>query len=56
MKNYFKNGACGLEMTSSLNGNCWINVENPTQEDKNYLLNELQIPEAFYNDIEDIDE
>ncbi|MCL9803954.1 magnesium transporter CorA family protein [Flavobacterium amniphilum] len=56
MKNYFKNGSCGLEITDNRNGNCWINIENPTPEDKNYLLNELQIPEAFYNDIEDIDE
>ena len=56
MRNYFKNGACGLEMTNSLNQNCWINIETPTQEDKDFLLNQLKVPEAFYNDIEDIDE
>jgi magnesium transporter len=27
-----------------------------TEAEKKYLLEELQIPEAFYNDIEDIDE
>lgn len=36
--------------------NCWINVEVPTLNEKNYLINELGIPEAFYNDIEDVDE
>ncbi|MEO5955350.1 MAG: hypothetical protein ABIR36_06640, partial [Nitrospiraceae bacterium] len=33
--------------------NCWINIEAPTAAEKEYLLKELQIPEAFYNDIED---
>jgi magnesium transporter len=36
--------------------NCWINIECPTEAEKEYVLEELQIPEAFYNDIEDIDE
>lgn len=36
--------------------NCWINVEVPTLEEKNYLITELGIPEAFYNDVEDVDE
>lgn len=36
--------------------NGWINVVCPTKEDKRFLLHELQIPQAFYNDIEDIDE
>lgn len=56
MKKYYKNGVSGLEITDNLNQNCWINIESPTQEDKSFLLNDLQIPEAFYNDIEDIDE
>ncbi|WP_163407699.1 magnesium transporter CorA family protein [Flavobacterium ajazii] len=36
--------------------NCWISIQDPTDSEKKYLLEELQIPEAFYNDIEDIDE
>jgi len=36
--------------------NCWINVEIPTLDEKNYLINDVGIPEAFYNDIEDVDE
>jgi magnesium transporter len=35
--------------------NCWINVECPTEAEKKYVLDELK-SEAFYNDIEDIDE
>lgn len=36
--------------------NCWINVECPTGADKAYLLNDLKIPESYFNDIEDVDE
>ena len=28
----------------------------PAEEEKRYLIDELGIPEAFYNDIEDVDE
>ena len=34
----------------------WISIEEPTEEDKKFLLEDLSIPIAFYNDIEDIDE
>jgi magnesium transporter len=33
-----------------------VNCEQPNDEDKAILFNELQIPEAYFNDIEDIDE
>src|SRR6187402_2014224 len=46
----------GLVKTDQLEKNCWINAVCPTKEDKKFLLEELQIPQAFYNDIEDIDE
>ncbi|WP_284651093.1 magnesium transporter CorA family protein [Flavobacterium terrisoli] len=46
----------GLVKTDQLEKNCWINAVCPTKEDKKFLLDELQIPQAFYNDIEDIDE
>ncbi|MFA5299703.1 MAG: magnesium transporter CorA family protein [Lutibacter sp.] len=55
MKTFLKNGQ-GLIKCEKWESNCWVNVERPTEDDKNYLLNELQIPEAFYNDIEDVDE
>ena len=36
--------------------NCWINVVSPTQEDIRYLIDEKGVPEAFIDDIEDVDE
>ena len=36
--------------------NCWVNIENPSATEKQYILKELNVPEAFYNDIEDVDE
>jgi magnesium transporter len=55
MKAFYKNNN-GLISIKDWQPNCWINVENPTENEKNYILNELQIPEAFFNDINDIDE
>ncbi|GEC78351.1 magnesium transporter CorA family protein [Flavobacterium aquatile] len=55
MITFYKNEN-GLLKTDKREENCWINVVCPTNEDKKFLLNDLQIPEAFYNDIEDIDE
>lgn len=55
MRAFYKNNN-GLVVSSEWTPNCWINVECPTNEEKKYVLDELQIPEAFYNDIEDIDE
>lgn len=55
MKAFYKNNN-GLIESAAWIPNCWINVECPTEEEKKYLLEELKIPEEFYNDIEDIDE
>ncbi|MCW2120164.1 magnesium transporter CorA family protein [Flavobacterium sp. 7A] len=55
MRVFYKNNT-GLTTTSTWESNCWINIECPTPEEKEYLLEELQFPESFYNDIEDIDE
>ena len=55
MKAFYKNNN-GLIESAAWTPNCWINVECPTEEEKKYLLEELKIPEEFYNDIEDIDE
>ncbi|HSD15468.1 MAG TPA: magnesium transporter CorA family protein [Flavobacterium sp.] len=46
----------GLFSTDIQGKNCWISAVSPNQEETRYLLEELQIPEAFYNDIADIDE
>jgi len=55
MKAFYKNNN-GLISIKDWQPNCWINIEKPTEDEKSYLLNELQIPQAFYNDINDIDE
>lgn len=55
MITFYKNNN-GLFPTENREKNKWINVVCPTQEETKFLLEELQIPEAFYNDIEDIDE
>ncbi|MEO8534150.1 MAG: magnesium transporter CorA family protein [Flavobacterium sp.] len=55
MKAFYKNNN-GLIGIQEWIPNCWINIESPTAAEKKYVLEELQIPEAFYNDIEDIDE
>lgn len=56
MKAFYKKNNNGLIEIQEWTPNCWINIESPTAAEKEYLLEELQIPEAFYNDIEDIDE
>ena len=56
MKTFFKNNQSGLVTSDTWEKNSWISVENPSAEERNYLLKELEIPESFYNDIEDVDE
>ncbi len=56
MRTYFKNNHSGLVVSEQWEQNSWISIENPTESERQYLLEELQIPESFYNDIEDIDE
>jgi len=55
MITFYKNNN-GLIHALNPDNSCWINAVSPTAEETNYLLKELKIPEAFYNDIEDIDE
>ena len=45
-----------ITQTEEITDKTWISIVEPTEEDKNFLLEELKIPVAFYNDIEDIDE
>ncbi len=55
MKTYWKNGK-GIVSCPQWEPNCWVSVEIPTDEERRYLIDELGVPEAFYNDIEDVDE
>ncbi|MDD4820797.1 MAG: magnesium transporter CorA family protein [Flavobacteriales bacterium] len=52
----FISGENGLNVLEQWHPHCWINIENPTLEDLNYLTEDLQIPQSFLNDIEDPDE
>lgn len=56
MVTFYTKNNCGLTTTPSASGSIWISAVNPNESDKHYLINELGVPEAFYNDIEDIDE
>ena len=55
MITYWRNGK-GIESCPQWEADCWVRIDQPTQEDRKYLLEELEIPEAFYNDVEDVDE
>ena len=56
MLTFYNNNGNGLVKANRSEEHFWINAECPNGDEKNFLLNEIQIPEAFYNDIEDIDE
>ncbi|MDV6167809.1 magnesium transporter CorA family protein [Flavobacterium sp. DG1-102-2] len=56
MITYYKNNATGIAAAATHADSIWISAVNPTLSEKTYLLEELKLPEAFYNDIEDIDE
>lgn len=55
MKSFIKssNGFSNIEKWEP---NCWVNVVAPTSEDKTFLIEDLKIPESYFNDIEDVDE
>ncbi|MBQ8608443.1 MAG: magnesium transporter CorA family protein [Bacteroidaceae bacterium] len=36
--------------------NCWIQITSPTEEESDYLMKELQMPDYFLSDIADVDE
>lgn len=40
----------------SWQNDCWICIESPTEQDDRYLIQELNIPQAFLSDIHDVDE
>lgn len=40
----------------SWQNDCWICIELPTEQDNCYLIQELNIPQAFLSDIQDVDE
>ena len=55
MRTYW-NTTNGLRTIESWEPNCWVQVTCPTQEDVNFLENELKIPDYYISDIADTDE
>lgn len=55
MRTFLVNGT-GLVAVPKWEPNCWVNITKPTQEDKDYAIETLGVPDAFYEDIEDVDE
>jgi magnesium transporter len=55
MKTFLENKD-GLYAVENWQPHCWVHVECPSAEDREYLIEELELPESFLNDIEDIDE
>ncbi len=46
----------GYEVTDKWEPNCWVSVEDPTSEERNFLISGLEVPDSFLSDIEDNDE
>jgi len=46
----------GLRTIDTWEPNCWVQVTCPTQDDINFLENELKIPDYYVSDIADTDE
>jgi len=54
MRTFFKNST-GIVPCAEWEPYCWIHIECPVADDKEYLQN-FDIPPSFLNDLEDIDE
>ena len=52
----FWNISNGIHTINEWEPNCWIQVTCPTDEDRQQLEKEHQIPEYFFSDISDADE
>lgn len=52
----FWNTNRGLRTIEQWEPNCWVQVTCPTQEDVNFLQNELHVPDYYISDIADTDE
>lgn len=46
----------GYEVTDKWEPNCWVSLECPTSEERNFLISGLEVPDSFISDIEDNDE
>lgn len=56
MISYLMNNNSGFTELENWESNCWINVECPTNEEINFLVNRFDVPISFLNDTEDAEE
>ncbi len=56
MINFYGNNPLGLVKAQNRETAVWISAVAPNAQETKFLLEDLKIPTAFYNDIEDIDE
>jgi magnesium transporter len=56
MINFYRYGDSGTIKINNWEKNSWVNIEQPSSDEKKFLVENLKIPIAFLNDIEDIDE
>ncbi len=56
MISYLMNNNSGFTELENWKSNCWINVECPTNEEINFLVNRFDVPIGFLNDTEDAEE
>lgn len=56
MITYLMNNSNGFDELDNWVPNCWINVECPTNEEINLLVNRFDVPIGFLNDTEDAEE
>lgn len=56
MISYLMNNSSGFSELEKWESNSWINVECPTNEEINFLVNRFDVPIGFLNDTEDAEE
>jgi len=56
MINFYRDDEIGIIEIPEWENNCWINSQLPDEKEKDFLFNKIKMPQAFFNDIEDIDE
>lgn len=52
----FWNTTNGVKPIDAWQPNCWVQVTCPVEDDVNYLVNELHMPDYFLSDVADADE
>ena len=52
----FWNTKNGIEAISAWQQSCWVQVTCPVEDDINFLVNELHMPDYFITDVSDADE